>query len=361
MSISLRYALRRKEFDLDVEFAIPLRGIIGLFGESGAGKTTLLHCIAGLERPEAGCLTVHDEVWESQSENISRNVQARDIGYVFQEPRLFPHLTVRRNLDYGRRRSEAPANDAEFDRIVSLLALEALLHRKPDALSGGEAQRVAIARALLRAPKIVLMDEPLASLDRARKEEILPFLDRLHAELSLPIIYVSHSIEEVCRLCDHLIVLERGKVLANEELQSALLRMDLPILAGDEAGAVVRGRIKFCDTAYELTTFEFSGGEMLLPGIVADVGQSIRLRIRASDISLSRERPLQSTILNVLTATIDEIQEGQGPSVLIRLATGTDHLLARVTRRSCDELNLQSGDKVHAQIKAVAVRSAGAS
>ena len=358
MSISLRYALQRDEFDLDVDFEVPMHGITGVYGESGSGKTTLLRCIAGLEQPGSGRLTVSGEVWQDRAENISRRVHEREIGYVFQEPRLFRHLNVRRNLDYGRNRSGAAKSEVGFEKVVSLLGLEKLLHRMPDALSGGEAQRVAIGRALLRAPKVVLMDEPLAALDRMRKDEILPFLDRLHAELSLPIIYVSHNIEEICRLCDHLIVIEDGRVLANENLQSALVRMDLPILSGDEAGSVIHGTIKAYDARYELTRFEFSGGELLVPGAFAEEGQNARLRIRASDISLCRDRPPQSTILNILPATVDEIQTGRGPSVLVRLNIGTDRLIARITRRSRDELNLQSGDAVLAQIKAVAVRSA---
>lgn len=357
MSISLRYALHREEFDLDVDLEIPMQGITGVFGESGSGKTTLLRCIAGLEQPESGRLIVGGDVWEDQAESVSRKVHAREIGYVFQEPRLFRHINVRRNLEYGRSRSSASVSDAGFDRAVSLLGLENLLHRMPHALSGGEAQRVAIARALLRAPRVVLMDEPLAALDRARKDEILPFLDRLHAELSLPIIYVSHHIDEICRLCDHLIVIEKGQVLANESLQSALVRMDLPILSGDEAGSVIHGKIRAYDVNYELTQFEFSGGELLVPGRFAEAGQLARLRIRASDISLCRDRPPQSTILNILPATVDEIQEGAGPSVLVRLNIGTDRLIARITRRSRDELGLRPGESVLAQIKAVAVRN----
>jgi molybdate transport system ATP-binding protein len=358
MSISLRYALHREEFNFDVDLDIPMQGVTGVFGESGSGKTTLLRCIAGLEQPESGRLTVGGDVWQDQAENVSRKVHAREVGYVFQEPRLFRHINVRRNLDYGRSRSSAPANEVDFGQVVSLLGLEKLLHRMPNALSGGEAQRVAIARALLRAPKVVLMDEPLAALDRARKDEILPFLDRLHAELSLPIIYVSHNIEEICRLCDHLIVMESGLVLANESLQSALVRLDLPILSGDEAGSVIHGRIKAYDVGYELTSFEFSGGELLVPGRFAKTGQEARLRIRASDISLCRDRPAQSTILNILPATVDEVQAGEGASILVRLKIGTDRLIARITRRSRDELNLKPGDTVLAQIKAVAVRSA---
>jgi molybdate transport system ATP-binding protein len=357
MSISLRYELQREDFHLDTDVEIPMHGITGVFGESGSGKTTLLRCIAGLEQNATGRLVVGGDVWQDQSQNVSRRVHEREIGYVFQEPRLFRHLSVQQNLNYGRSRSGKAAADISFDQVVQLLGLEKLLHRRPEALSGGEAQRVAIARALLRAPKVVLMDEPLAALDRSRKDDILPFLDRLHAELSLPIIYVSHNIEEVCRLCDHLIVIENGKVLANQDLQSALVRMDLPILSGDEAGSVVHGTVRSYDPDYELTQFEFAGGNLSVPGMFAEIGSNARLRIRASDISLCRDQPQQSTILNTLPVLIDEFQEVDGPSVLVRLKIGTDFLLARITRRSRHELNLRPGDNVFAQIKAVAVRS----
>jgi molybdate transport system ATP-binding protein len=357
MSISLRYLLQREDFSLDVDLDIPMQGITGVFGESGSGKTTLLRCIAGLEETTAGRLLVDGDVWQDGARMISRKVHEREIAYVFQEPRLFRHLSVQRNLDYGRDRASRASKESSFDEVVELLGLEDLLQRMPSEISGGQAQRVAIARALLRAPKIVLMDEPLASLDRARKDEILPFLDRLHAELSLPIIYVSHSIEEICRLCDHLVVIENGRALANEDLQSALVRMDIPVLSGDEAGSVIYGTVDGIDARYELTRFKFSGGELLVPGRFAEEGSNARLRIRASDISVCRDRPPQSTILNILPAMIEEIQGDQGPSVLLRLGIGSDQLIARVTRRSRDELNLQAGDAVFAQIKAVAVRN----
>lgn len=357
MSITLRYALQRDDFGLDVDLKIPMRGITGVFGESGSGKTTLLRCMAGLEQPAIGRLVVGSDVWQDQSKNVMRPVHEREIGYVFQEPRLFRHLNVRRNLDYGWHRRSRRSDDSGLGHIATLLGLDRLLHRMPEALSGGEAQRVAIARALLCAPRVVLMDEPLAALDRARKDEILPFLDRLHAEASLPIIYVSHNIEEMCRLCDHLVVIENGQILANEDLQSALVRMDLPILSGDEAGSVIYGTVKDYDAGYELTRFGFSGGELLLPGKFGEVAADARLRIRASDISLCRDRPAQSSILNILPAVVEELQGGRSPSILLRLRIGTDRLIARITRRSRDELNLQPGDTVLAQIKAVAVRN----
>lgn len=351
--VQLQYAVERKDFKLNVSAEIPLQGITGIYGPSGAGKTTLLRCIAGLQQATTGSLLVGDERW--QGGGVSLPVHEREIGYVFQEPRLFAHLRVKENIEYGRLRSKSDRGP-DLEVVVDLLGLAPLLRRWPNELSGGEAQRVAIARALLRAPKFVLMDEPLASLDVARKNEILPFLDRLHAELSTPIIYVSHSIEEICRLCDHLIILDQGQVLASGELQSVLVRLDIPTLAGDEAGSVISGKIAEYDEKYDLTLIYLSDGQLWLPGNLGTIGDPLRLRIRASDISLSRDRPTRSSILNLLEVVIEEIQDTRGPTQLVRLAAGQERLIARITRRSRVELNLQSGDTVIAQVKAAAVR-----
>jgi len=352
-NMQLRYALQREGFALDVVADIPLQGVTGVYGESGAGKTTLLRCIAGLEQPDEGELIVAGERW--QGAGYSMAVHERETGYVFQEPRLFAHLSVRENIEYGwhRRRRE---DGVTVDDAVQLLGLGDLLQRRPAELSGGEAQRVAIARALLRMPRFVLMDEPLASLDAARKAEILPFLERLHAELSLPIVYVSHNIDEICRLCDHLLVLADGRVQAAGNLQSVLVDLGIPTLTGDEASSVLDGVIGAYDQVYELTRLDFTGGQLWLPGKLGTMGDRLRLRIRASDVSLTRDRAVQSTILNLLEVVIEELQDTRGPTQLVRLAVGQERLVARITRRSREELSLQPGDTVVAQIKAAAVR-----
>lgn len=350
--ISARYELQREGFSLDVDIEIPMRGITGIFGESGTGKTLLLRCIAGLEHAAAGRLVVAGEVW--QDGKSGRPIHERNIGYVFQEPRLFAHLDVRGNLEYGRHRTRG--RNVDVDDVVALLGLEGLLGRQPDTLSGGEAQRVAIARALLRAPRFVLMDEPLASLDRARRDEILPFLDRLHASLSLPIIYVSHSIDEVTRLCDHLLVMDGGRIVANGNLQQVLLRTDLPVLGGEEAGAVILARVIDHDKDYDLTRVAFDGGEMWISG-QHDADMELRLRIRANDVSLCRERPGETTILNILPGTIESIEADSDASELVHLKLGNERILARVTRRSRMEVGLQRGDQVMVQIKSVAVKN----
>ena len=354
--IHIRYAHARGDFELDVEADLPLRGITGVFGASGTGKTTLLRCIAGLERPATGKLVVADDVWQDETAGIWRAAHERDVGYVFQEPRLFSHLDVRGNIEYGlRRRKHNGVPDV--DHVTDLLGINDLLQRRPDELSGGEAQRVAIARALLCAPRFVLMDEPLASLDQARKAEILPFLDRLHADGEVPIIYVSHNIEEVCRLCDHLVVMDGGRIVAHGELQSVLVRTDLPVLAGEEAGSVIQGTAGAYDEGDDLTQLHFSSGELWVPGRAGTEGSSLRLRVRANDVSLCRVKPENSTILNIVPAVIDAMQADAGPAVLVRLALGDDKIVARVTRRSVRELQLAEGDDLFAQIKSVAVRA----
>ena len=351
--IKFRYAARRGDFALDVAAELPMRGVTGIYGQSGAGKTTLLRCLAGLEDPYVGRLSVAGEKWDTPGKTPT---DEREIGYVFQEPRLFRHLDVRKNMEYGmrrRRRNSGPS----FDAVVELLGLDQLLQRRTWELSGGEAQRVAIARALLRSPRFVLMDEPLASLDAARKAEVLPFLERLHAELAIPIVYVSHSIDEICRLCDQLLVLAHGRVVALGELQSVLVDLDVPELAGDEAGSVITGELTASDRDFELSRVEFAGGALWLPGELGTTGDKLRLRIRASDVSLNRERPARSTILNLLEVLIEEIQDTPGPTQLVRLAAGQHKILARITRRSRQELNLQPGETLIAQVKAAAVRS----
>lgn len=338
-TVTLKHALRRGEFHLNVDVQIPTTGITGLFGESGSGKTTLLRCIAGLETDLS-----HD----------SRPSHERGVGYVFQVPQLFPHLDVRRNIEFGLRRSSGPKVDQQ--QVIEMLGLGDLLGRKPDGLSGGEAQRVAIAAVLLRSPQLVLMDEPLASLDQRRKDELLPYLDRLHDELSVPMIYVSHSIDEVSRLCDHLLLIDNGRIVADGELHEMLSRLDLPMLSGSNAGSVIEAKPWRYNRDYDLTQFNFSGGELSVPGLYNKELRSVRLRIAAHDVSICLSKPDDTTILNVLAAEIDDVQTSGSSSALVRLVVGTDYLLALVTRRSVARLDLKKGDPVFAQVKSVTVR-----
>ena len=332
--IHLRHKLSKRDFVLDIDVQVPDIGITGVFGESGSGKTTLLRCIAGLE--QEGGLPVHK----------------RNVGYVFQKPGLFPHLTVRGNIDYGARR--AATNRVDSASVVDMLGIGGLLDRKPDSLSGGEAQRVAIAAALLRSPDIVLMDEPLASLDRKRKDELLPYFDRLHDELSVPVIYVSHDIEEISRLCDHLVLLDDGKVVASGGLLDVVSRVDVPVLSGRNAGVVLWATP--VDHEDGLTKFDFGDGDIWVAGKFEASKHPLRLRIAANDVSITRDRPTSTTILNILRATVEEVHSVDTATALVRLGAGNQDLLARVTNRSVRRLGLKSGDRVFAQVKSVTVR-----
>ena len=335
--IRLRHKLTKGDFVLDVDVEIPDAGITGIFGKSGSGKTTLLRCIAGLERgaSEAG-LPAHK----------------RNVGYVFQQPTLFPHLDVRGNIEFGAKR--AMSNRVDGSQVIDILRLGSFLDRKPDTLSGGEAQRVAIAAALLRSPDLVLMDEPLASLDRARKDELLPYFDRLHDELSVPVVYVSHDIEEIGRLCDHLVLLENGRVTASGDLFDVLSRVDVPLLSGRNAGVVLWASAVEVEDG--LTKFHFADGDIWVPGVFATDAAPLRLRIAASDVSICRERPSQTTILNVLRVTVDAVHRVDDAISLVRLDAGNQVLLARVTNRSVARLELKPADRVFAQVKSVTVR-----
>lgn len=332
--IGLRHKVRKGDFTLDVDIDIPDTGVTGVFGESGSGKTTLLRCIAGLEGQ--GGLPTH----------------RRNVGYVFQQPTLFSHLDVAGNIDYGMQR----ARTARVDRqsVIEMLDIGRLLQRRPESLSGGEAQRVAIAAALLRSPDLLLMDEPLASLDRRRKDELLPYFDKLHDELSVPAIYVSHDIDEVSRLCDHLVILEAGRVAAHGRLFDVLSRVDIPQLADRNAGVVLRAVP--VDHEDGLTKFDFADGDIWVPGEFATSRSPMRLRIAATDVSITRERPQQTTILNVLRATVEEIHEVDRAKALVRLGVGNQDLLAQVTNRSIARLGLREGERVFAQVKSVTVR-----
>jgi len=333
----LRHSIRKGDFSLNVDTKIPAAGVTGVYGESGSGKTTLLRCIAGLEHStDSSVVPVHK----------------RRVGYVFQEPQLFSHFSVRRNIEYGMRRNRAAVD--QVDSIAEMLGVHALLDRSPAGLSGGEAQRVSIARVLCQAPKLILMDEPLSSLDEKRRDEVLPYLDRLHAETSIPIIYVSHSIDEICRLSDYLIVLDKGRVAAEGELHEALTRIDPPPIGGRSAGAVLEATQLRYDEQFDLTLFAFSGGEIWSPGRYSSA--AVRLRIRASDISLSKVPSEASTILNVLPATIESTAPDTAATELLRLRLGDDILVARITRKSLQQLQLRPGDSVYAQIKSVTVR-----
>ncbi|MDE2310697.1 MAG: molybdenum ABC transporter ATP-binding protein, partial [Betaproteobacteria bacterium] len=341
-------------FVLDVDLELPARGITALFGPSGSGKTTLLRCIAGLERTTDGLLRVHDEVWQDGANFLPAH--RRPLGYVFQEASLFPHLSVRRNLEYGMRRIPSVERKVQPEQVVELMGLSRLIERDPAHLSGGERQRVAIGRALLTSPRLLLMDEPLSALDVAGRQEILPYLERLHGELGTPVIYVSHTLDEVARLADYVVMLEHGRVISSGAPGEILTRLDLPTAHLDNAGAVIEAAVAVHDEAYHLTRLDFSGGCLWVSKVEREVGSVVRARVLARDVSIATVAPQGSSIINILAARIAEIQDEGQDRVNLRLAVGGEHmLLSRITRRSRDQLGLAVGAGVFAQVKSVAL------
>jgi len=343
-------------FTLDADLPMPDKGITALFGPSGSGKTTILRCMAGLERSPGGFLSVADEVWQDERRGIFLPTHKRPLGLVFQEASLFPHLTVLGNLRYGMKRARNKKKEG-FDAMLDLLDIRTLLERTPDSLSGGERQRVAIARALLTRPRLLLMDEPLSALDMKRKLEILPYLERLHGELSIPVLYVSHSLDEVVRLADHLILIENGRVMANGPISDILVRPDLSAALAGESGAVLETTVA-AHEADGLTRLEFPGGKLYIAGNTHTPGSRVRCRIHASDVSLALSAHTDTSILNILPATIVAVADADTPGhvlVQLQLKGGESLLLARITERSRQALNIKPGITVIAQVKSVAI------
>lgn len=354
MSVRARFRLPYPAFTLDVDLDLPGQGITALFGRSGSGKTTLLRCIAGLERSAAGFLAVNGETWQDGAHRLP--VHRRPLGYVFQEAGLFPHLDVAANLEFGRRRIAADQRRVSLARAVELLGIGHLLERRCDRLSGGERQRVAIARAVATSPRLLLMDEPLAALDHARKQEILPYLEQLRDELEIPVLYVSHSPDEVARLADHLLVVDDGRAVTHGPLAEVLACVDPPLRLGDDAGVVFSGTVIERDAEWHLARIVFAGGEVWVRDGGAAVGRRVRVRILARDVSIARSRHDDFSIMNLLSATvISHVAEDHPALALVQLRVGNTPLLARLTRHSASRLELAPGQQVWAQIKAVAL------
>jgi molybdate transport system ATP-binding protein len=353
MSIQARFSLTRGHFTLDAEFSVPNRGITALFGPSGCGKTTLLRALAGLERDLSGFLAVGDEVW--QDENRFLAPHRRPLGYVFQEANLFPHLSVRRNLEYGLRRLPAADRFLAYDQVVELLGMGPLLKRGPTHLSGGERQRVAIARALLTSPRLLLLDEPLSALDIRSKTEIYPFLDRLREELSIPVFYVSHAPDEVARLADHLVLMADGRIHAVGPISEMLTRTDLPLAHDYDAETLIEAIVVGHDDTYHLTYVEFAGGRFTVPRRDLGTGQAVRLRILARDVSITLKQQTDTSILNIFPAMVEKLVEENPAQVLVRLKTADVPILARITRKSASALGLKTNKQVYVQVKSVAL------
>ena len=355
MSIEARFRQSFPGFTLDVDLSLPGRGVTALFGPSGCGKSTLLRCIAGLnDAPEGRCV-VNGEVWQDGANPLPTH--QRPLGYVFQEPQLFAHLSVRANLQYGRQRTVGAAQQVAWDRAIELLGIGHLLERRTAGLSGGERQRIAIARALLTSPRLLLMDEPLAALDLARKNEFMPYLERLTRELDIPVVYVSHAPDEVARLADHIVAMEAGRALASGPLADVLARVDLPIRLGEDAGVVLEGVVVERDQHWSLARVAFPGGCLWVRDGGQAQGATVRIRILARDVSLALSPSADTSLLNSLPVVVDRLADESHPALaLCRLRVGTSSsLLARLTRRSAAALNLQPGQAMWAQIKAVAL------
>jgi len=345
--------LQREDFSVDASFEIPAKGVLGIFGHSGSGKTTLLRCVAGLEKQVKGSIEVNGQVW--LDENVDLSSQQRNIGYIFQESRLFPHLTVEKNLAYGAVRNRENSDAVDRQHLLELLNIGHLLKRYPFQLSGGEKQRVAIGRALLKNPQMLLLDEPLASLDYKRKQEILPFFDRLHDELKIPMLYVSHSLEEVSRLCDHMLVMDHGRVQFNGGIHDALVSADSPLATADNAAAVLEGVVSRQEKDFQLSTVHTSNGTALHVQCVFPLGQQVRVRVQANDISITKTAASDSSILNIIEGQILKVVEDQQVSVLLQINLNGDILLARISRKSFESLKLKTHQTVFLQIKSISL------
>ena len=342
-------------FALDIHFRSG-RGLTALLGRSGAGKTSVVNVIAGLVRPERGRIVVDGSVLIDTERGIRAPAHRRRVGYVFQEDRLFPHLTVRQNLLFGRWFAPGSAPAEQLDNVVDLLGLGALLDRRPSRLSGGEKQRVAIGRALLASPRLLLMDEPLASLDARRKDEIFPYIERLRDQAGVPIVYVSHAVGEVTRLANTIVLITDGRVRAVGPLQEVMGRAELYPMAGRfEAGAVLAARVAAHDARWGLTELAGAFGKLTVPRLPAPVGAALRVRIRARDVILAATPPTGISALNVLAGRVEAVVPIEEAALEVQLRLGNERLLARVTRRSGATLGLVPGREIFAVIKTVAI------
>jgi molybdate transport system ATP-binding protein len=353
MSTQFRFKVKRGDFALDFDVEIPSRGVTALFGPSGSGKTSALRSIAGLEFPDPGYVQVEGKIWQDSKKKIFLPTHLRELGYVVQETALFPHLTVQGNLNYAIKR--APQANININEIKELLGISHFLDRFPDSLSGGERQRVAIARSLLTDPQILLFDEPLSALDFVSKNEIIPYFERLQRELRIPVLYVTHAVDEVMRLADFMVVMDKGRVSATGPIQQVITRLDLPISYGNEAGSIFTATVMGQDEEFHLTNLSFSGGQLYIPSLDLERGESIRVRIPADDVSFTLSQPSDTSILNNFPVSILDIQaDPKSPAKMIaRAKAGDEILLAKITRKSADALGLTTGKELFAQVKSV--------
>jgi molybdate transport system ATP-binding protein len=355
LALKLKFSLQRPNFTLDVDLSLPAAGITVIFGPSGCGKTTLLRCVAGLERPR-GILRISDRLWQDSAAGVFIPTWQRAVGYVFQEASLFEHLSVNQNLEFGLSRVKSAAGRGALNTAIELLGIEHLLARSTQGLSGGERQRVAIARALATGPELLLLDEPLASLDIAKKKDIIPWLERLHRELKIPALYVTHSLDELARLADHVVILEQGRTKASGGIAQTLSDARIAQMIGDDAGIMTEGMIVDRSSTDHLARIRFDRGELWVRDDGKPLGQRVRIRILARDVSLSIADNDQSTIQNRIQGVIQSIDEDRhAGQCLVSVRCGQTVLLARVTRRALSALGLVVNQSIWCQIKSVAL------
>jgi molybdate transport system ATP-binding protein len=353
--LSVQLQLDRGAFKLDARFEAPTPGVIALFGRSGCGKTTVVDLLAGLNQEGTGSIILNDRYWLDTQRDIKVAAEKRRVGYVFQDARLFPHYSVRGNLNYGARRAPQAPSAQAFDDVVQLLGLITLLDRRPGKLSGGEKQRVALGRALLSQPDLLLLDEPLAALDAARREEVLPYLERLRDHFSIPMIFVSHSYEEVLRLATHMVVMDAGRVTASGDVGTVSMMPALQAIVGREAmGAVVEGSIVNIDVATQLADMRIGSGMLRIPAQSLRIGQHTRVHLLARDIILAVTEPKGLSVRNQLRGTVVRIT-AQGGADLIEVDVGGTTILSRITSAATAELALRAGSPVWVLVKAVSV------
>lgn len=358
LDIAIRHDLG--DFRVNASFRVDEPGIAALFGPSGAGKSTIIAAMAGLITPDSGHVRIDGETLFDSADGTSIAAERRQIGYVFQESRLFPHMDVQRNLTFGARRAGGRSAAIAFDPLVELLGIGHLLQRRPVNLSGGERQRVALGRAVLAAPRLLLLDEPLAALDQDRRQEIMSMLEQLRDVARIPMVYVSHALDEVTRLADHMVVLDHGTVAASDTVYAITSRIDLfPLTGRFEAGSVLAGRIVEHDRNHHLSGVGISGGRLWVPHIDRPEGAQVRIRVRARDVMLATAPPAGISANNIVAGTISAIRRDDGAYLDVRIACGADHLIARITHRSLARLGLSEGQPVHAVIKSVTVERDG--
>jgi molybdate transport system ATP-binding protein len=352
--IECKIKVQLESFMLDANFSIPDRGITVVFGPSGSGKTTLLRAIAGLEKSDKGFLKIGDSVWQKGEDFLATH--KRQIGYVFQDAALFDHLDVKGNLNFVIKRAIGLKEDF-IESIHNLLEIKTLLNRKTTQLSGGERQRVAIARALLTNPKILLLDEPLSALDLKRKNEILPYLDSIHNDLEIPILYVTHSQDEMSRLADHLLLIEDGNIIGSGPVNDMLTRFDMPLSHGGDAVSIIEAEVLKRDSEFNLMHLDFLGGQFIVPDNGFPVQTKVRIRVVARDVSLTKSKQVDTSILNIFPAMVQEIVNEGEAQVMVRLQIKDTILLACITRKSSYKLRLEKGSEVFVQVKSVAILS----